>query len=68
VKRVYTRFTLIGIPKGTTGIVQRVEQTTDGCAVIVQWDVPLAPNRARWPHEDRFNKDMYATYLLEIEE
>jgi len=66
--RVCTRLTLIGIPNGTTGTVQRVEQTLDGCVVVVQWDVPRSPICPRWPPEDKFSKDSYETYLVEAAE
>jgi hypothetical protein len=59
-KTVRARMALRGVPVGTTGKVIRVEESPDGCSVVVQWDSSLAPQRP-----SLFSKDLYALYLAE---
>jgi hypothetical protein len=65
---VRTRLTLMGIPNGTPGTVHRVAQTLDGCFLVIQWDLPLSSTRSRRLQENWFNKDLYATHLVEVVE
>lgn len=59
-KTVRARMALRGVPVGTTGKVIRVEESPDGCSVVVAWDSPLAPQRP-----SLFSKDFYSLYLEE---
>lgn len=57
-KTVCTRMALVGIPLGTTGRVTQIEETSEGCAVIVEWNLPT-------PRRNRFTKDLYELYVSE---
>jgi hypothetical protein len=57
-KTVRTRMALVGIPLGTAGKIVQIEETADGCAVIVAWDLPT-------PRRNRFSKDLYELYVTE---
>ncbi|MCS6926756.1 MAG: hypothetical protein NZ578_12725 [Candidatus Binatia bacterium] len=60
-KTVRARMPLRGVPVGTTGKVVRVEESPDGCSVVVVWDSP-----ASTPRPSLFSKDFYALYLEEV--
>lgn len=66
-QRVVTTANLVGIPKGTTGLVVHAESTLDGNFIVVRWDLPWVYTslRRRWPYEDWFSKFLYHRYLLE---
>lgn len=66
-RTVKTRTTFADIPAGTTGTAHRVEQSLDGCSVVIQWHLPYSPasRRSRWPYEDWFSKNLYQEYLTE---
>jgi hypothetical protein len=59
-KTVRARMALVGIPIGTTGKVVRIDESPEGCAVIIEWDLPPSPQHKGW-----FSKDMYSLYIAE---
>jgi hypothetical protein len=47
------------LPIGTTGTVRRLEETIDGCFLVIRWDLPTLP-------EHMFSKHLYTSQLVEL--
>jgi hypothetical protein len=62
---VRTHVAFVGVPVGTRGTVVRVEQTPEGCCVVIQWDLLLALLRHCGPHENWFSRALYDRCLVE---
>ena len=47
------------LPLGTPGTVRRIEHTSEGCFLVIRWDLPTLP-------EHLFSKPLYTSQLVEL--